>query len=259
MHLSDDMIYDSELLEINEKTLYKHAFTNIDLLTDKPRAIVLEFHGLGASKAAVLREAGAYEAFEREFAEKNVLTVFPYYGFWSWMTDRAAKYVDMIIEAIGRITGIDPHSVPIISTGTSMGGLSAILYSKKAAITPKACFASCPVIDLVAFSAHPNVPGYIRTVYATLASDNIGDAIREHSPYHVVPYLPKIPYYIVYGGKDMAVFPELHARKFKVRMEEYGHDITVIEAPESGHIYPYAYPKDIQDAYFTGILSYCLN
>ena len=89
-----------------------------------------------------------------------MLTVFPYYGFWSWMTDRAAKYVDI--------------------------------------------------------------------------------------------------YYIVYGGKDMAVFPELHARKFKVRMEEYGHDITVIEAPESGHIYPYAYPAEIKDAYFGNILKFCL-
>ena len=259
MHLADDMIYDNELLEINEKTLFKHAFTNIDLLSGKPNAIVLEFHGLGATKAATLREAGKYEDFEREFAKKNVLTVFPYYGFWAWMNDRSAKYVDMIIEAVCKITGVDPHAVPIISTGTSMGGLSAILYSKKAAITPKACFASCPVIDLVAFAAHPYVPHYIRTVYSTLAADDMGNALREHSPYHVVPYLPRIPYYIVYGGKDTAVLPELHSKKFKVRMEEYGHDITVIEAPECGHIYPYYYPKDIQDAYFCGILKFCLR
>ena len=258
MHLNDDMIYDEELLEINRNTLYKHAFTNIDLLEGKPVAIVLEFHGLGARKAVVLREEGVYEDFEREFAKKNILTVFPYYGYWSWMDDASAKYVDMIIEAVGKITGIDPHSVPIISTGTSMGGLSAILYSRKAKITPKACFASCPVIDLVAFAAHPAVPGYIRTVYSALGSDNIGESIRENSPYHVVPTLPKIPYYIVYGAKDTAVFPELHSKKFEKRMKEYGYDITCVEAPNNGHIYPYAYPAEIKDAYFGNILKFCL-
>lgn len=258
MHLDDDIKYDNELLEINRKTLYKHAFTNIDILESKPTAIVLEFHGLGARKAETIREEGSYEDFERDFAKKGVLTVFPYYGFWGWMNDRSAKYVDMIIDAVCKITGIDPHSVPIISTGTSMGGLSAIIYSKKAAITPKACFASNPVIDLMAFAAHPSNPLYIRTVYSTFASDNIGEQIRENSPYHIVPYLAKIPYYIVYGGKDNSVFPELHSKKFKVRMEEYGYDITCIESPDSGHIYPYAYPTEIKDDYFKNILKFCI-
>lgn len=257
MHLADDMIYDNELLEINRETLYKHAFTNIDLIVGKPRAIVLEFHGLGSTKAALLREEGKYENFERDFAQKNILTVFPYYGFWSWMTDASAKYVDMIIDAIGKITGVDPNSVPIISTGTSMGGLSAILYSKKAKITPKACFVSCPVTDLVAFAAHPNVPHYVRTVYSAHASDNFADTIREHSPYHVVPYLPKIPYYVIYGARDLAVFPDLHARKFENRMKEYGHEITVVESINSGHIHPYDYPKEIMDEYFGNIIKYC--
>lgn len=259
MHLQDDMVYDIDLLQINSTTLYKHAFTNIELLTGQPRAIVLEFHGLGASKAALLRKDGEYEEFELDFAKQNILTVFPYYGFWSWMNDNSAKYVDMIIEAVCKITGITPSSVPIISTGTSMGGLSAILYSKKAAITPKACFASCPVLDLMAFSAHPDVAHYIRTVYSTLATDDIGNAIREHSPYHIVPYLPKIPYFIYYGEQDKAVFPGLHIKKFEKRMHEYNYDITVVNSPESGHIYPYYYPKEITDSYYKNILRFCLS
>ena len=259
MFLEDDMIYDKSLLEINRANLYKHAFTNIDLLEEKPKAIVLEFHGLGARKAVGLREEGNFEKFEIEYAKNNVLTVFPYYGYWSWMNDRSAKYVDIIIDSICKILDLDINTIPIISTGTSMGGLSAIVYSKKAAITPKACFASCPVIDLVAFAAHPNVPGYIRTIYSSLASDDLGATLREHSPYHIVPYLPKIPYHIFYGAKDTAVFPELHSKKFKTRMEKYGFDITCTESPNSGHVYAYDYPEEIRNEYYNGILKYCFE
>ena len=91
MYLADDMEYNYGNLKITRENLFKHTVSNIDLLEGKPVAIVIEFHGLGNERGI----RPALSEPEKSLAKHNVLTLYPYYGYWSWMNDNSAGYIDM--------------------------------------------------------------------------------------------------------------------------------------------------------------------
>ena len=187
------------------ETLDQFAFTNLSLLKEKPVGIVLDFHGLNFT--ALRTECNEFEVF---CAQHNLLTLFPYYGPWSWMNDDAVRYVDQVVDAaFSRLKLAD--SVPVIAAGRSMGGLSALVYTHYAKRTPKACFANCPVCDLPYHATErPDLP---RTVYTAFSGSACGlaEALRLHSPLHLVPTMPHIPYYIIHGTADNAVCKKMHS------------------------------------------------
>lgn len=206
------------------------AYTNDKLIKGDIRGIVLQFYGLNNTR---MFPADPDEAFE--YAEKGVLYVVPYANPWHWMNAQAVRYTDEIIAVLCAHYGLDRDTVKIVSSGGSMGGLSAIVYTAYAAITPTACVANCPVCDLVYhYTERDDLP---RTLYSAFF-DYDGDlksALASCSPLHLVPKMPDVPYTIFHCEKDQAVNLEKHSVRFVKAMEEAGKNIRLVRVPYRGH------------------------
>ncbi|MBO5212081.1 MAG: prolyl oligopeptidase family serine peptidase [Clostridia bacterium] len=241
------------LPDITSEKLNFYAYTNEALLENEPKAIVLDFHGLGMT--GMRKEPNE---FEIECAKNNILTVFPYYGPWSWMNLTSVKFVDKIVDAVCEKYSLDINSTRIISTGGSMGGHSALNYVRYANITPSACFTNCPVCD---FKFHATEREDLpRTVYLAFSDYACGfeRAIEMHSAYHIAKEMPDIPYYIVHGTCDSAVNKVAHSDRFVAEMKKYGKDVTYIEVEGMGHCDLDSYPE-IKKNYFDAIIKSALS
>ena len=239
--------------EITADSLEYYAFTNYKEIKGDIKAIVLDFHGLGQGWMK-------HECNELELrcASEGILTIFPYYGPWSWMNAIAVKYVDKVIETACERHSLDVTKIPIISTGGSMGGHSALIYSAYAKYTPKACVTNCPVCDFVYHATErEDLP---RTVY--LAFQDCGmsleDALYTHSSYHLAPKMPDIPYHVFHGDKDDAVNKQMHSDRFVARMKEFGKDVTYVEIEGMGHCDLGSFPE-YKELYYSTIISLALK
>ncbi len=236
------------LPRITKDTVELYAYTNKSILNIAPRGIVLDFHGLGGGNLK-----NDHSDFDKLCAENGILTVFPYYGPWSWMNEDAVKYVDEVVFAVCEREGVLPNEIPIISTGGSMGGLSALVYTKYAKVTPKACFTNCPVCDLL-FHATERVD-LPRTIYLAFnyGSKSLEEAMTANSPYHIADSMPDVPYYVIHGTADRLVNIDNHSRKFVDKMVEFGKNVTFIPVDGMHHCDIWSYP-DIKDAYYKAII-----
>lgn len=213
---------------ITPENVSSFAYQNGDLIQGPARGIVLEFHGLGY--CAMMEEPGA---FPRLLAQHRILYAFPYYGPWSWMNDVAVRTVDQIVSALQARYGL-PADAPVVSTGGSMGGLSALIYCRYAARTPDACAANCPVCDLpYHFTERPDLP---RTLYQAFGhyTGSLEEAMRSASPLHQAANLPDIPYYIVHGDGDEAVNKARHSDRLAAALQP-AHRVTYDQVPGMAH------------------------
>ena len=193
------------------------------------RGIVLVFHGLGYTQ---MRHAPAPE--ELIWARHAALVVFPYYGPWSWMNREARSLVDDLVEAIYAHFEL-ADSVPLIASGGSMGGLSALLYTRYAQRPISACQAIYPVTDLAFhYDERPDLP---RTILLALRGyqEPLETLLTEHSPIEQVSAMPHIPYLVVHGDADRMVNKTQHSDRYVAAMRALGHDITYLEVSDMGH------------------------
>ena len=214
---------------ITYETLRNFAYSNDRDIQGEIKGIVLTFFGLGGT---MMFNDDLEEA--RVFTEHGIIYVLPYYNPWSWMNRQAVRYVDEIIEVLCEKYAIDPKTVKIASTGPSMGGLCAIVYSAYARITPCACIANCPVCDLpYHFTERPDLP---RTLYSAFGEyeESLEDAMKTASPVHITDRLPDIPYTLFHCDADQAVNMEKHALPFVAEMEK-SHRISFTVVPGRGH------------------------
>lgn len=214
---------------INSNNVQMFAHTNEELIKGKINGIMLSFHGL--NNTTMINEHAEPEMF---CADNGILYVFPYYDPWGWMNVADVKYVDDIIDAIIEKFGL-PNEIKIASTGGSMGGLSALVYTKYAKRTPVCCAANSPVCDLVThYTERPDLP---RTIYHAFSTyeGTLDEAMRSASPLHLVDELPNIPYYIVHGTADAAVNKGLHSDIFVAEMKKAGKDIVYDEVDGMRH------------------------
>ena len=221
---------------INIKTLNFYARTNEKLLKGPVRAIILEFPGLdGGSCLGGVNGTGDYTGnYAAECGEQGALLCYCFTGPWSWMNAGAVKITDAIVDVI-----FDKYSLPentaIVSTGGSMGGQGALIYSCSAKRTPTACAANGPACDVItAYDAHPDFP---RTFYRAVAEYDMNfiDALKSISPFHRISDMPFIPYYIIHCGADEVLPPEKHSDIFVAKMRSLGHDVIYVEEPERHH------------------------
>lgn len=195
-------------MEITPENIDLFARNNLSILKMPVRGIVLEFHGLNYTEYTA-----PLSGFAEQCAHQGVIYLFPFYGPWSWMNNTAVKMIDRVIDAVFEKYGL-PEKTPIISTGGSMGGQGALIYSLYAKRMPNACAANCPVCDLVFhYAERDDLP---RSVYSAFSSYECGmaEAVRSASPLHMVDQMPKIDYYIVHGDKDTAVLKGIHSDVF---------------------------------------------
>lgn len=213
---------------INYENLRNFAYSNDKIIKGKINGIVLNFYGLGGM---TIHNADPGDAFE--YAEKGIIYVIPYYNPWCWMNKQTVEYVDEIVEVICQKYKLD-ESVKIVSTGGSMGGLSALVYCAYAKITPCACVTNCPVCDLVYhYSERPDLP---RTLYSAFGEYEgmMEDALKSCSPIHLVDKMPNIPYTIFHCEEDKLVNLEKHSRRFLAEMQKE-HNIILKTVPFRGH------------------------
>ncbi|HEY5561707.1 MAG TPA: prolyl oligopeptidase family serine peptidase [Clostridiaceae bacterium] len=214
---------------ITGENLNQFAYTNEEYCSKPIRGVVLEFHGLGFD--GFIKERSP---FASKCAQLGILYIFPYYGPWSWMNDTAVHYTDDIIDAIFEKYNLDSN-IPIISTGGSMGGLSALIYTRYSKRTPRACAANCPVCDLPFHLAErEDLPRTLYSAFEHYDQDFMG-ALESASPIHQVKSMPRIPYYVVHGDADTAVNKFKHSDVFVCKMKKENYSIIYNEVPNMTH------------------------
>ena len=226
--------------------LRNFAYANDRICQQPIKRIVLSFFGLNMSN--MFNEDIPEGIF---YAEQGILYVVPYTNPWAWMNRQAVKYTDEIIDVL-----IDqyklPDNTPIVSTGGSMGGLSAIVYTRYAKRTPVACVANCPVCDLVFhYGERPDLP---RTLYSAFYDydGDIKGAMKTASPLHLVPEMPKAGYHIFHCDQDTAVNIDAHSKKFVTAMKEREYNITFDIVPGRDHC-------DLTEEMRHLFMEYCVN
>ena len=214
---------------ITYENLRSFAYVNDNVCAEPIRGIIVQFFGLNGNAMYQL------DTLEGEFyGEKGILFVIPYTNPWSWMNRQAVGCTDEILDVLFEKYALDP-SVPVASTGGSMGGQSALVYSRYAKRTPAVCVANCPVCDMeYHFGERPDLP---RTIYSALWQEegSLTDALHSVSPLHLIGKLPRIGYHILHCDEDKAVDLKRHSEVFTGEMKKAGYDITLDVIHGRGH------------------------
>ncbi len=167
------------------------------------------------------------------YAEKGILLVVPYNNPWAWMNRQAVAYTDELIDVLMEHYHL-PETLPIVSTGGSMGGQSALAYMVWAKRTPVACVANCPVCDLpYHFTERPDLP---RTLYSAFWNyeGTMQEALESGSPLHLAERMPDSEYYIFHCEADKSVNKQKHSDRFVAKMRE-SRRVTYYTVPGRGH------------------------
>ena len=214
---------------ITIENLRSFAYCNNQICKKPIKGLVVSFFGLGgASMFAEDTEDGI------RFAEDGILYVVPYQNPWAWQNKQNVSFTDEIIDVLFREYNL-PENLPIVSTGGSMGGLSALVYMTYAKRTPLACVANCPVCDLpYHFTERSDLP---RTLYSAFYNYDcsLQEALSSASPLHLVDKIPEnSKYYIFHCEEDKAVNKQKHSDCFVEKMKEK-HNIIYYAIPDRGH------------------------
>lgn len=209
--------------------LRSFAYCN-NLICKKPiKGLVVSFFGLGG---ATMFSEDTQEGIR--FAEDGILYVIPYQNPWAWQNRQNVEYTDEIIDVLFETYNL-PEGLPIVSTGGSMGGLSALVYMVYAKRTPTACVANCPVCDLpYHFTERPDLP---RTLYSAFYhyEGSMQEALKTASPVDLVDKMPReSKYYIFHCEEDKSVNKQKHTDRFVQKMKE-NHDVLYYAVPGRGH------------------------
>lgn len=216
-----------KIITINN--LRSFAYCNNHICKKPIKGIVLSFFGLG--DASMFNEDTAEGVY---FAEKGILYLVPYQNPWAWMNKQTVDYTDELIDVLFEEYNFS-EELPIVSTGGSMGGLSALIYTVYAKRTPVACVANCPVCDLpYHFTERPDLP---RTLYSAFAAydTTMEEALRSASPLQLVDSMPiNSKYFIFHCERDSCVNKQKHSDRFVEKML-IEHNIEYYCVPERDH------------------------
>ncbi len=205
------------------------AYVNDNVCQRPIRGIIVRFSGLnGIAMHPVDTPEGEF------YGEKGFLYVIPYSNPWAWMNRQAVAFTDEILDVLFEKYAL-PQNTPIASTGGSMGGQSALVYSYRAKRTPVVCVANCPVCDMVFhFWERDDLP---RSLYSSVWNETgtLEDVLKSVSPLHLVGKLPRIPYHMLHCDADEKVDLKLHTGVFVEAMKKAGYEITLDVIHGRGH------------------------
>lgn len=212
-----------------EEDLDKYCHWNKEKVKGQIKSIVLEFQGL--NRYLMLDQPSPLEL---ELGERQVLYVIPYTAPWSWMNQSAVLYTNLLLESIFEALYL-PVSTPIVSTGYSMGGQAALMYTIFSRRKISACYANSPVCDLVShWGEREDLP---RTLANAFINSPVGieNELKAHSPLFQVERFPDIPYMIVAGEADEQVDKKAHSDRFVEQMQAAGRDIRYCQLKDMKH------------------------
>lgn len=214
---------------ITLQNLRSFAYCNNQICKKPIRGIVLSFFGLGG---ADMFDKDTEEG--RKYAEQGILYLVPYHNPWAWMNRQTVDYTDELVEVLFKEYSL-PENLPVVSTGGSMGGLSALVYTAYAKRTPVACVTNCPVCDLpYHYTERPDLP---RTLYSAFGTydGTMEEALQSASPLHLSEKMPAAAkYYIFHCEEDQAVNKQKHSDRFVEKMLP-NHSLEYYAVPERGH------------------------
>lgn len=220
---------------INKDTISLYARTNEKFIDTPIKGILLEFPGLdGGSCLGGINHVGTYDdVFALECARRGIILAYIFTGPWSWMNKGSVRIADAVVDAIKEKYELD--DVPIVSSGGSMGGLGAMIFTARTHHTITACSAACPCCDVLdRFDTHPDFPRtYIRAV-AGYDGESLTDALKTISPMHCMDEFPSIPYFFANCCAD-ELFPEEQLDDFVEKMIAKGHDVEYVKMPGKLH------------------------
>ncbi|MBQ9392639.1 MAG: prolyl oligopeptidase family serine peptidase [Oscillospiraceae bacterium] len=214
---------------ITFENLNQFAYVNHEICQRPIQGIILYFPGLNNTNMYPFdTDAGAV------FGEHGLLYVIPYNNPWAWMNRQAVAYTDEIVDVLIDALELDDH-IPVVSTGRSMGGYGALLYTLRSKRTPVSCIANSPVCDAVYhYTERNDLP---RTMYSALFHEpgTLDEALRAMSPLHQVEQMPRVPYHLFHCTGDTSVDLHRHTEPFVAAMRETGHEITCDILPGRKH------------------------
>lgn len=214
---------------ITYENLRYFAYSNDSLCTQPIRGIVVLFCGLGVDPMET-----PYVIEDQGYAEKGIIYLVPYQNPWSWMNRQTVELTDELLDVLFKKYDL-PEDLPIVSTGLSMGGLSALTYMVYAKRTPVACVPNCPVCDLpYHYTERDDLP---RTLYNAFGNYDctLEEAMRLTSPMHLVDRMPKSAvYHIFHCEEDLAVNKQLHSDALVEKMRAE-HKVYYYSVPGRGH------------------------
>lgn len=230
---------------ITIRNLRDFAYCNDQICTRPIRGIVVSFFGLnGNAMYGEETQTGIM------YAQKGILFLIPYYNPWAWMNRQAVDYTDELINVLFEAYQL-PEDTPVVSTGGSMGGLSALVYMAYARRTPAACVANCPVCDLpYHYTERPDLP---RTLYSAFGTypGTMQQALESASPLHLVDRLPRSAAYTIFHcERDQAVNKQMHSDRFVERLGR-DHQVRYIAVPDRGHC---DLPEDMQTLFYECVM-----
>ncbi|MCH5166120.1 MAG: prolyl oligopeptidase family serine peptidase [Clostridiales bacterium] len=237
-----------------EKLITAENFKNFAYVNDAVcrlpiRGIVLHFFGLG--------DTSMYHDDTAEgklYGQKGILYIVPYSNPWAWMNMQTVALADELIQSATEKFAL-PRDIPVVSSGGSMGGQSALVYCAYAKRTPIACVANCPVCDTVYhYSERDDLP---RTFYSALWHEqcSLEQALQSISPLHLVDRMPKIDYFIFHCSDDEAVNISRHSDIFVQKMLESGHSVSYTVVPGRGHCDIGEPMKELYEKYITDAIN----
>ena len=148
------------------------------------------------------------------------------------MNSQAQAYSDEILDVLYEGLNLEKNT-PLIASGGSMGGQSALVFTRYSRHTPTACITNCPVCDMVYhYTERKDLP---RTLYSALYPVNqpLDAALRSISPLHLCNEMPDIDYFIFHCEEDQAVNLKNHTLRFLEKMKSFR--VTFHSVPDRGH------------------------
>jgi len=213
---------------INEENIFDYAFVNIDTLKRPVKAVCVDFHGY--TDATIYSESPAKA---KVLGEKGIAWIFPYYSVWAWMSRSSQEFNEQVLDVVYRKLQISDNT-PLIITGGSMGGLTALcylVYGKRKAV---ACAVNCPVTDMTKF--FDMVPDARRAILSAHILDErpLKTILDKYSPINIIDKLPAIPYLLIYGEKDNLITKHFMSNMLK-KMSDADHNVTHLLQQEMTH------------------------
>lgn len=213
---------------INEENIFDYAFINTDALKLPMKAVCVDFHGY--TDATMFSES---PEMAKVFGEKGVAWVFPYYSVWAWMSRSSQEFIEQVLDAVYKKLQL-PDTIPLIITGGSMGGLTALCYQVYGKRKAVACAANCPVTDMsLVFELKADMRRAILSAHI-LNEGSLEKILEEYSPIKLIDRLPAIPYLLIFGEKDEAI-TERFWTGFLEKMEAAGLDMNYIIQKDMVH------------------------
>ncbi|MBO5649238.1 MAG: hypothetical protein J6S76_04935 [Clostridia bacterium] len=232
---------------ITAENLTEYAFLNEDTLVLPLRGICVDFHGYTDTTTFDKSPDTA-----RELGEAGIAWVFPYYSPWAWMSASSREYNEQVLDAVYERLHAD-ESIPLLVSGGSMGGMTALnylIYGKRKAV---ACALNCPVTDVCRiFEDAPYMRRSILSAHI-LEEDALSAVLSRYSPVEFCDRLPHIPYFIVFGECD-TYFMQTQMPPLEEKLKEHHIAHTLLIQPQMGHCNIEQFP-DAQRAYNDFIIS----